>query len=244
MTATGTRAADGRAANRRRLRHGAAGPAGVAATLVVLAVLSAVGLGVAWLALRGNPRSDQALAALLVGAVSALVAFATGGWVVGRLAGRGGVRRGALIGLATRAVALLALAAAGDAVAGDAVDLQSVRIALGHDEPAAGRTVPDRLPITLPPAGAPPTAPEELARQRTLRALAYAVAAGLLVLGAAALGGVAGTADDGTARSDRRSEPMPPGRPFRRTGPPSPRTSNDGRDPPGYRGRGGEGSAW
>jgi hypothetical protein len=241
VTATGAGGTEAQAANHRRLRQGAAGPVGVAATLIVLAALSAVGLGVAWLALRGNPRSDQALAALLIAAVSALVAFAIGGWVVGRLAGRGGVLRGALIGSATGAVALLALAAAGDALAGDAADLRSARIALGLDEPAAGATIPGRLPITPPPTGALPTAPEELARQRSLRALAYAGAAGLLVLGAAALGGVAGTADGGTARSDRRAASARPGGP-RRRGTPSPRASRDDRDLPRQRSRAGESS--
>ncbi len=163
---------------------------GVIAVLVFVA-LTAAGVVVGWVMLSGMTQADQALAAFLWLSVAAILSWAAGGWAAARTV-HPPVRSGSLPGLFAGLLALLLLLGLGSVVLDGAVDLSSVAIALGIDEPHNGRV---NIPVALPTpaAGAiQATEPEEIARRRTIDAIGYAATVGLLVLLAATLGGLAG----------------------------------------------------
>lgn len=164
---------------------------GVLVAVAALVVLLAVGLGVSWVALRGAPRSDQGLAALLVLGVAAVLAWAAGGWAAARLA-RPPAGRGPLRGLVAGVLALLLLLGLGYAFLRDAVDFYSAAVALGIVDPAAETgTMPAAVDAATTEV-VRTSKPAEIARQRTLDSLGYAAVLALLLLGASVLGGVIG----------------------------------------------------
>ena len=174
----------------RRLPSAAAIVAGVVAALGVLVPGAAPGFGVGWLVLDEATRADRALAGLLWGGASGLLAFAAGGWLASRVAARRGGGGAVPTGLAVGAVALLLIVLLVRAVLGEAMDFHSVGVGLGLVEidPAAS-------PPAAAPVAEPTIDPRDYARDRTLTAGAYAAALALLLLGAAALGGVVGAAE-------------------------------------------------
>lgn len=165
---------------------------GMLAAVLALVVLLAIGLGVGWAALRGAPRSDLALAALLCLGVAAVLAWAAGGWAAARLA-RPPAGRGPLRGLVTGVLALLLLLGLGYAFLRDAVDFYSAAVALGvvdAAEGSAGVPVPAATAVAAGPVR--PSEPAEIARERTQDSVGYAAVLVLLLLGASVLGGVLG----------------------------------------------------
>lgn len=193
---------------RRRL---AAIATGSAAAVALFAVLAATGLGIAWLARSAATRADLALAGLLWLGVAATVAWATGGWIAGRLARVAPNHAPSLgLGAATGLLALALLLGLGNVAVGDAVDLASAAYALGlGDTPERTAAAPNRA--TAAPVGSIQTSEAaRIARRRTLDSVLYLAALGVLLLGASLLGFDLGRgARPSVARPDRRTAHRP-----------------------------------
>ncbi|CAA9559354.1 MAG: hypothetical protein AVDCRST_MAG19-1676 [uncultured Thermomicrobiales bacterium] len=177
--------------------------------LLALAVLTAIGLGAGWVALRGAPRSDLALAALLCLGVAAVLGWAAGGWAASRLA-RPPVGRGPLRGLVAGVLALLLLVGLGFVFLREAVDLHSIAVALGAVDAGRGEGggVPAPVATAVATGAVRTNEPTEIARDRTLDSMGFAAGFVLLLLGASVLGGLLGQGTPGRVVTPSRT-PVP-----------------------------------
>ena len=162
------------------------------AAVVLVAALTGSGVAAGFSTMRSNlGTSGPQLSTTAWGGCAAIVAFAVGGWVAARVAGARGAGRGALIGLVAGVVAAAAVVVVVSATLRPAMDFRSAVIELGavavaETDPAAGDD-----------PGAPTIDYNHRFIEATIQAVTYLAVVLLLVLGAAAFGGIAGAAPRG-----------------------------------------------
>lgn len=163
---------------------------GAAVTVLLFVPIAVLVVVLERFLLAGMTRHEQAFAGVLVVTGGSILAFATGGWVVGRaiaFRNAGGVLVSGFLAAVAAVVVLVGLTYA---VLGEMMDFHSVGVALGLTEiPNADLT---RLPFPSGPAGRDDELnPPDLARMRTLTSIAFLLAWAALALTAATLGALA-----------------------------------------------------
>ena len=181
--------------DRQMYRSLSGGVAGVAMLLEVFGILALVTGGASWLLLNTAPDAERAQAVTICGVVSLVVACAATGWTAARVSGCATPRCGISHGLLTTIIGLTALATLLWLALRESADFYSVGVALGWIEiPEEVLRLPD-----VPLAPSSTTAPEleiepaYLARERTVDTLTHVVIVLLMLAGAGAFGGLAGS---------------------------------------------------
>ncbi len=185
--------------------------AGIVVTVVALVMFGAFGAAVGMTVLpSGTGRTVIGMAATIWGGTSALLAFAMGGWMAAKVAVADRPSHGLLHGWLVGAGTLLILVALASGPLRESADFRSVAIEIGVMAEPNPSDVPS---LDLPPIpgeeGAPEPAPSPRFRSATVATLLYLDVLLVMVLGAAALGGVVGSA---AGRAASTSPPTPVGR--------------------------------
>jgi hypothetical protein len=165
-------------------------PLGVVAAAILFVPIGATVFALVEL-LDDDTRRDRAFVGVLVVCGASTLALGAGGWVAGRIGAPGGTTSAIALGFLTGVVAVAAVVGAFYATFGEAMDFHSVGIALGWTEVPASELDGQPFPA-VPPERRYDMSPSDLARERTLQAMAFVTAWGLLAIVATALGALAG----------------------------------------------------
>lgn len=163
---------------------------GAAVALLGTGLLASAGVVVAGMVVEGAIQAEQARLALMWGGSAAIVAFASGGWLAGRLSDGASARRGIELGIAAAMIALLTAGLLFGIFLGPAADFHAVAVALqvtGAEDVPVG-ALPTSI-ATPPPGVGRTTDAEQVAQTRTVETLIYLGAFMLMLLSSAAAGG-------------------------------------------------------